>query len=80
MIAYLRTRTPRAEKAPLPVRLTLREQRILAEVIEAARQSPGALRVLAKLDWIYTAQLRAGTVRWRIEDTFRNLIATGECR
>jgi hypothetical protein len=78
MTAYLRIKPKRPDN-PLPVRLTLSQQRILAEVIEAARQSPGALRVLAKLDWIYTAQLRAGTVRWRIEDTFRNLIATGEC-
>lgn len=62
------------------LRLTLRQQRILDQVIEAARQSPGTLRFLSKDDAIYTAQRHRGQIRWIVQSTFRQPIAEGICR
>jgi hypothetical protein len=60
-----------------PARINPRQQRILSEVIEAARASPGSLRILNRDNWIYTAQHRKGRTRWIIQDCYRNPIADG---
>lgn len=65
-------------------RLTPWQQHTLQSVIDAARETPGSLRLLARGDHIFTAQCRYSRLsgehtRWRIEDTFRNLIASGDC-
>lgn len=69
-----------AVPAPTPkptVTLNLRQQRNLAEVIDAAQQSPGSLRHVTRGNWIYTAQHRNGRTRWVIQDVYRNLVADG---
>jgi hypothetical protein len=52
-------------------------KRVLDQVIEAARASPGSLRILNLDNWIYTAQHRKGRTRWIIQDVYRNPIADG---
>lgn len=58
--------------------LTSQQQAIVDRVIEAARQTPGSLRMLNRCGQIFTALHRRGRTSWRIESVHRQPIANGD--
>jgi hypothetical protein len=62
---------------PLVNQLNLRQQRILAEIIDAAQRKPGGHCAIDQFRNSYCAQRRAGRTRWSIADAFRQIIAQG---
>jgi hypothetical protein len=69
---------PATAPAPNPlIQLNPRQQRILAEIIDAAQRKPGGHCAIDQFRNSYCAQRRAGRTRWSVADAFRQIIAEG---
>jgi hypothetical protein len=64
----------------MAVKLNLRQQRILDEVITRARKEPGLHKTTVKHGYTYTAARDAhGTIHWRVSTSDGYLLKRGEC-
>ncbi len=65
------------------MKLNLRQQRILSDLIDRARKQPGLHTTQPHRDrnsWIYGAeQTGRGTIHWWIADGNDHTVLTGEC-
>lgn len=70
-----------ARSLPAPANhLNAYQQRILAEIIEAARRKPGPRIGIDRNRCSYCAWHVRGRIRWSVKDAFYSPIAAGECR